>query len=231
MLRVLYETGHPWMTFKDNANIRYSNMHEGMVCSSNLCTEIFLHSKPSQFSQGEKVETGETAVCNLSSINLKEHIRPNNKLDFKLLARTIATQIRMLDNVIDLNFYPTKEAEKANLKHRPIGAGVMGLADVFYAYKIDFSSKDAVRFSDELYEFISYNCILNSSKLSKEKGKFSTYEWSSWSKNTLPIDTYRELMRFLKDQNITLCWIQNNKIVTFKKDKWSDTRPAIKWLL
>jgi ribonucleoside-diphosphate reductase alpha chain len=200
MLKSLYETGHPWITFKDNANLRYSNSHEGTINSSNLCTEIFLHTKPSQYEQGDKVEVGETAVCNLSSVNLKEHLKPNNKLDFKQLAKTIQTQIRMLDNVIDLNFYPTKEAEKANIKHRPIGGGVMGLADVFHAYKIDFSSKDAVRFSDELYEFVSYNCILNSSKLSKERGSYSTYEGSKWSNNELPMDTYKGLMRFLGEK-------------------------------
>ena len=159
MLRILFETGHPWMTFKDNANLRYSNSHEGVIHSSNLCTEIFLHTKPSKFKEGEKVEVGETAVCNLSSINLKEHLKENGKLDFKLLAKTIATQMRMLDNVIDLNFYPTKESEKANLSHRPVGAGSMGWADVFHSYQVDFSSDDSVKFSDELYEFISYHCF------------------------------------------------------------------------
>ena len=169
MLRVLFETGHPWMTFKDNANMRYSNSHEGVVHSSNLCTEIFLHTKPSQFDKGVKTEVGETAVCNLSSVNLKEHLNDKGKLDFKLLAKTIATQMRMLDNVVDLNFYPTKEAENSNLKHRPVGAGSMGWADVFNSYEVNFSSDDAVKFSDELYEFISYHCILNSSKLAKKK--------------------------------------------------------------
>ena len=133
MLRVLFETGHPWMTFKDNANMRYSNGHEGIIHSSNLCTEIFLHTKPSLFEQGEKTEIGETAVCNLSSVNLKTHIKDDGKVDFELLKKTIATQMRMLDNVIDLNFYPTKEAEKANMNHRPVGAGTMGWADVFHS--------------------------------------------------------------------------------------------------
>ena len=160
MLRALFETGHPWITFKDNANVRYSNSHQGIINSSNLCTEIFLHTKPSQYDNGEKSEVGETAVCNLSSVNLKEHLKKNGKLDFKTLSKTIAVQMRMLDNVIDLNFYPTKEAKKANLSHRPVGAGTMGWADVFHSYKVDFSSDDAVKFSDELYEFISYNCIL-----------------------------------------------------------------------
>tara|TARA_Y100001938_G_scaffold14389_2_gene17745 strand:- start:4091 stop:6556 length:2466 start_codon:yes stop_codon:yes gene_type:complete len=202
MLRVLFETGHPWMTFKDNANLRYSNSHEGVIHSSNLCTEIFLHTKHSEYKQGEKVSIGETAVCNLSSVNLKEHLKANGKLDFNLLAKTIATQIRMLDNVIDINFYPTKEAENSNLKHRPIGAGSMGWADIFHSYRIDFSSDEAVKFSDEVYEFISYHCILNSSKLAKERGKYSTYEGSLWSKDVLPIDTYKQLMDYLGEKPI-----------------------------
>tara|TARA_Y100001963_G_scaffold93431_1_gene128655 strand:- start:19932 stop:22388 length:2457 start_codon:yes stop_codon:yes gene_type:complete len=202
MLRVLFETGHPWMTFKDNANFRYSNIHEGIVHSSNLCTEIFLHTKPSLFNEGEKSEVGETAVCNLSSVNLKQHLKENGTLDFKLLAKTIKTQMRMLDNVIDLNFYPTKEAENSNLKHRPVGAGSMGWADVFHSYKVNFSSDEAVKFSDELYEFISYHCIFNSSKLAKERGTYPTYEGSLWSQNVLPIDTYKNLMEYLGEKPI-----------------------------
>ncbi len=202
MLRALFETGHPWMTFKDNANLRYSNSHEGVVHSSNLCTEIFLHTKPSLFKQGEKVEVGETAVCNLSSINLKEHLKDSGKLDYNKLAKSIAIQMRMLDNVIDLNFYPTKEAENANMKHRPVGAGTMGWADVFHSYKVNFSSDEAVRFSEELYEFISYNCILNSSKIAKEKGAYSTYDGSLWSQNILPMDTYKSLMKYLEQKPI-----------------------------
>ena len=201
MLRTLFETGHPWITFKDNANLRYSNSHEGTVHSSNLCTEIFLHTKPSKFDNGEKTEVGETAVCNLSSINLKEHLK-DGKLDYPLMAKTIATQIRMLDNVIDLNFYPTKEAANSNLKHRPIGAGSMGWADVFYSYKLDFSSQEAVQFSDELQEFISYHCISNSCALAKEKETYSTYEGSLWSKNILPIDTYHSLIKYLGESPI-----------------------------
>ena len=197
MLRSLFETGHPWITFKDSANMRYSNSHEGVVHSSNLCTEIFLHTKPSQFKNGKKSEVGETAVCNLSSVNLKEHLKDNGKIDYNKLSKSIAIQMRMLDNVIDLNFYPTEEAKKANLKHRPVGAGSMGWADVFHAHKVNFSSDDAVRFSDELYEFISYNCILNSSKLAKEKGQYSTYEGSLWSQGVLPIDTYKTLVKYL----------------------------------
>ena len=222
MLRVLFETGHPWMTFKDNANMRYSNAHEGVVHSSNLCTEIFLHTKPSKYELGEKTEVGETAVCNLSSINLKEHIKENNKLDYKLLAKNIAIQMRMLDNVIDLNFYPTKEAEKANMSHRPVGAGTMGWADVFNAHKINFSSEDAVKFSDELYEFISYHCLQNSSKLAEEKGSYSSYEGSLWSQGILPIDTYKSLMDYLGEKPI----IHRGKKYVPELD-WKDLRACI----
>jgi ribonucleoside-diphosphate reductase alpha chain len=203
MLRSLYETGHPWMTFKDSSNFRYSNSHEGIVHSSNLCTEIFLHTKPSLYNEGEKTEIGETAVCNLSSVNLKEHLDENNELDFELLANTISIQMRMLDNVIDLNFYPTKEAEKSNLSHRPVGAGSMGWADVFHAYGISYSSEEAVKFSDELYEYISFHCLLNSSVLAAEKGGYRTYEGSKWSKDQLPIDTYKKLMDYIGEEPIS----------------------------
>ncbi len=110
--------------------------------------------------------------------------------------------MRMLDNVVDLNFYPTKEAQKANMSHRPVGAGTMGWADVFHSYKINFSSKEAVRLSDELYEFISYHCLLNSNKLAKERGKYSSYEGSKWSEGILPIDTYKNLMDYLEEKPI-----------------------------
>ena len=203
MLRVLFETGHPWMTFKDNANLRYSNCHEGVIHSSNLCTEIFLHTKPSRFNEGEKSEVGETAVCNLSSVNLKEHLKEDNTIDYDLLSNTIAVQMRMLDNVIDLNFYPTAEAKKSNLSHRPVGAGSMGWHDIIHAHGLDYSSEEAVKLSDELYEFISYHCILNSSKLAKEKGCYSTYEGSLWSQDILPIDTYKNLMAYMDQKPIS----------------------------
>ena len=202
MLRALFETGHPWITFKDNSNLRYSNYHQGTIHSSNLCTEIFLHTKPSRYKQGLKTEVGETAVCNLSSINLKQHLKDNGKIDYAKLSKSIAIQMRMLDNVIDLNFYPTKEAEKANMSHRPVGAGTMGWADVFHSYGIDFSSNEAVRFSDALYEFISYNCILNSSKIAKEKGTYNTYQGSLWDQGLMPIDTYKNLMKYLDQKPI-----------------------------
>jgi len=223
MINVIFETGHPWITYKDNANLRYSNAHEGVIHSSNLCTEIFLHTKPSRYEEGEKVEVGETAVCNLSSVNLKTHLKENGKLDFKLLEKTIATQMRMLDNVIDINFYPTREAANSNLKHRPVGAGSMGWADVFHSYKVDFSSPDAVKFSDELYEFISYNCIKNSSLLAKERGAYSSYDGSLWSNNILPVDTYKTLMEYLGQKPM----IHRGKKFCPEVD-WKQVRSSIK---
>jgi len=193
MLKVLFETSHPWITFKDPSNIRYSNQHQGTVHSSNLCTEILLHTKPSKYKDGEKVEVGETAVCNLGSVNLKNHLI-DGALNKDLLASTIKTAIRLLDNVIDLNFYPTKEAENANMKHRPIGLGMMATHDVLQILDIQYDSDEAVDFISDLTEFFSYNAIFASSELAKERGSYKTYSGSLWEKNILPIDTYNTLM-------------------------------------
>ena len=197
MLKVLFETSHPWVTFKDPSNIRYSNQHQGTVHSSNLCTEILLHTKPSQYKDGEKIEIGETAVCNLGSVNLKNHLKGEG-LNKELLASTIKTAIRLLDNVIDLNFYPTKEAENANMQHRPIGLGMMATHDVLQILDIQYDSDKAVKFIDELTEFFSYNAILSSSELAKERGSYKTYSGSLWEKGKLPIDTYNNLLDFRK---------------------------------
>ena len=197
MLKGLFETSHPWVTFKDPSNIRYSNQHQGTVHSSNLCTEILLHTKPSQYKDGEKIEIGETAVCNLGSVNLKNHLGENG-LNKDLLASTIKTAIRLLDNVIDLNFYPTKEAENANMQHRPIGLGMMATHDVLQILDIQYDSDKAVKFIDELTEFFSYNAILSSSELAKERGSYKTYSGSLWEKGQLPIDTYNNLLDFRK---------------------------------
>ena len=199
MLKVLFETSHPWITFKDPSNIRYSNQHQGTVHSSNLCTEILLHTKPSKYKDGEKVEIGETAVCNLGSINLKSHLKVPSEakklsIDKDLLASTIKTAVRILDNVIDLNFYPTREAENANLQHRPIGLGMMATHDVLQALDIQYDSDEAVKFIDGLTEFFSYNAIFASSKLAKEKGSYKTYSGSLWDQGILPVDTYNTLM-------------------------------------
>ena len=207
ILKSLFETSHPWITFKDNANLRYSNIHEGTLHGSNLCTEIYLHTKHSEYNEGEKTKIGETAVCNLSSINLSNHVI-NNKIDKKLLSQTISKIIRALDNVIDINFYPTKEAYNANMRHRPIGMGTMGWADAYAKLGIQQDSDEGVKFADELMEYISYHAILTSSKLAKERGKYESYEGSTWSQNKLPIDTWNKLMKWKgkKTSKSTLDW-------------------------
>lgn len=197
MLKVLFETSHPWNTFKDPCNIRYTNQHEGAVNSSNLCTEITLHTKPSEYKHGEKIGIGETAVCNLGSINLTNHLNSNlTDIDWKKLEKTISVAVRMLDNVIDINFYPTKEARHSNLKHRPVGLGLMGLHDVLHILNIDIDSDEAVKFNDRLFEHYSHHAILASSKLAKERGAYETYKGSLWSQNIFPIDSWKALMNY-----------------------------------
>jgi len=196
MLKVLFETSHPWNTFKDPCNIRYTNQHEGVVHSSNLCTEITLHTKSSTYEKGEKTSIGETAVCNLGSVNLLNHLNDDNTLDYDKLKNTIHTAIRALDSVVDLNFYPTKEAENSNLKHRPIGLGMMALHDICHRMNINIDSDEAVEFNDKLFEFYSYHAIYASSLLAKEKGRYETFEGSLWSQDKLPIDSYADLMKY-----------------------------------
>jgi len=205
MLKVLFETSHPWVTFKDPSNIRYSNQHVGVVHSSNLCTEIMLHTKPSTYNNGVKTGIGETAVCNLGSINLKNHIEYDSKdrpkLNKRLLSSSIRTAIRLLDNVIDLNFYPTKEAENANMQHRPVGLGMMATHDILQILDIQYDSDEAAVFVDGLTEFFSYNAIYASSLLAKERGSYKTYAGSLWDQGILPMDTYNSLMRYRKSKS------------------------------
>ncbi len=177
MLGMLYETGHPWITFKDPSNIRSPQDHTGVVHSSNLCTEILLNTS-----------SEETAVCNLGSINLPLHTTKEG-LDQKKLAATVRTAIRMLDNVIDINFYPTEEAKRANMRHRPIGLGLMGFQDALYQLNISYASPEAVDFADRSMEMISYYALLSSSELAKERGAYSSYKGSKWERGLLPIDT------------------------------------------
>ena len=198
MLKVLFETSHPWCTFKDPCNIRYTNQHEGVVHSSNLCTEITLHTKASEYSSGKKTKTGETAVCNLGSINLLNHLNDDNTIDYDKLKSTIHLAIRILDNVIDINFYPTEEASNSNLRNRPIGLGMMALHDICHRMNINIDSDEALKLNDDLFEFYSYHAILASSQLAKEKGKYQTYEGSLWSQNILPIDSYSVLAEYKK---------------------------------
>lgn len=181
MLSMVFETGHPWITFKDPSNLRSPQDHVGVVHSSNLCTEILLNTSAE-----------ETAVCNLGSVNLVRHTERTG-LNHTLLEKTVRTAVRMLDNVIDINFYPTAEARNANLRHRPVGLGLMGFQDALYAQRISYASPEAVKFADESMEAISYYAILASSELAKERGAYTTYEGSKWSKGLLPIDTVESL--------------------------------------
>ena len=183
MLSMLFETGHPWLTFKDACNVRSPQQHAGVIHSSNLCTEITLNTSQD-----------EIAVCNLGSVNLPAHIK-NGKLDKEKLKRTITTAIRMLDNVIDINYYSVPQARNSNLKHRPIGLGLMGFQDALYALNIDYTSKAAVDFADTSMELISYCAIEASSDLAKERGQYSSYEGSLWSKGILPIDSINLLQQ------------------------------------
>lgn len=200
MLSMLFETGHPWITFKDPSNIRSPQDHVGVVHSSNLCTEILL-----------PTSALETAVCNLGSVNLSLHCTEKG-LDEKKLASTIQTAIRMLDNVIDINFYPTIEARESNLKHRPIGLGMMGFQDCLYKQNISFASHKAIEFADQSAEMFSYYAILSSAELAKERGKYPTYAGSKWDRGLLPIDTldllslHREAPYLEIDRTMKMNW-------------------------
>jgi ribonucleoside-diphosphate reductase alpha chain len=210
MLKVLFETSHPWNTFKDPCNIRYTNQHKGSVKSSNLCTEITLHTVASEYDKGEKTKVGETAVCNLGSVNLvnhtREHISKDGKSNFDIdwtkLNSTIKTAIRMLDNVIDLNFYPTKESENSNLQHRPIGLGLMGYHDVLHILDINIDSDESVSFSNKLFEHYSKNAIEASSELAAERGAYSSFAGSLWDNGVFPLDSYNELMEYRKRKDL-----------------------------
>lgn len=177
MLTMLFETGHPWITFKDACNVRSPQQHVGVVHSSNLCTEITLNTSDT-----------ETAVCNLGSVNLLQHLK-DGKVDQAKLQKTIATAMRMLDNVIDINYYAVKKARDSNLRHRPVGLGLMGFQDALYELRIPYASQEAVQFADESMEAICYHAYWASTELARERGKYSSYKGSLWDKGILPIDT------------------------------------------
>ncbi len=177
MVTMLFETGHPWFTFKDPSNIRSPQDHAGVIHNSNLCTEITLNTSAE-----------ETAVCNIGSINLVTHHTGKN-FDWDMLKETATIAIRMLDNVIDKNFYPTIEGQTSNFRHRPIGLGIMGFQDLLYKINLPFDSMESVRFSDELMEFISYHSILSSAHLAKEKGAYESFKGSKWDRGLMPVDT------------------------------------------
>ncbi|MFP4331083.1 MAG: ribonucleoside-diphosphate reductase subunit alpha [Spirochaetaceae bacterium] len=177
MLTRLFETGHPWITFKDPSNIRSPQDHAGVVHNSNLCTEITLNNS-----------SDETAVCNLGSVNLARHTTPEGVNHF-LLGQTVKTAMRMLDNVIDINFYPTVEAKRSNLRHRPVGLGLMGFQDALFILRYPMDSEEARQFTDETMEFISYHAILASSELARERGSYESYPGSKWDRGIFPVDT------------------------------------------
>ncbi len=178
MLKMLFETGHPWITFKDPCNLRSPQDHVGVIHSSNLCTEITLNTSQD-----------ETAVCNLGSVVLDTHLTNDGMLDHEMLRETITVAIRALDNVIDINFYPTEAAKTANRRHRPIGLGVMGLQNALFKKNLSFASDEAVAFNDEFMEAIAYYAYSASSDLASERGTYSTYRGSKWERGILPQDS------------------------------------------
>jgi ribonucleoside-diphosphate reductase alpha chain len=182
MLSMLFETGHPWLTFKDPCNLRSPQQHVGVVHSSNLCTEITLNTN-----------ADEIAVCNLGSVNLPNHI-VDGKLDTAKLEKTIKVAVRMLDNVIDINYYSVPQARNSNFKHRPVGLGIMGFQDALYLQHIPYGSDAAVEFADKSMEAVSYYAIQASCDLADERGAYSTFEGSLWSKGILPLDSQQILI-------------------------------------
>jgi len=201
MLSMLYETGHPWLTFKDPCNIRSPQSHAGVVHSSNLCTEITLNTGPD-----------EIAVCNLGSINMPAHLDASTgRMDMEKLRRTVGTAMRMLDNVIDLNFYSVNKARNSNFKHRPVGLGIMGFQDCLHVLRIPYASQAAVEFADRSMEAIAYCAYWASTELAEERGPYSTFKGSLWERGMLPCDTLRLLAEerggFVEcDLSATLDW-------------------------
>ena len=182
MLGMIFETGHPWMTFKDPCNLRSPQQHVGVVHSSNLCTEITLNTS-----------ADEIAVCNLGSVNLPQHIE-DGELNLKKLRATVRTAIRMLDNVIDINYYSVPQAEQSNMRHRPIGLGIMGFQDALYKIDVSYASDGAVSFADRSMEAVSYFAVEASSELAAERGAYSSYEGSLWSQGIFPLDSLEILV-------------------------------------
>ena len=177
MLTMLFETGHPWITFKDACNVRSPQQHVGVVHSSNLCTEITLNTSDT-----------ETAVCNLGSVNLRQHLK-DGAIDHEKLKRTVSVAMRMLDNVIDINYYAVKKARDSNLRHRPVGMGIMAFQDALYELRIPYASQQAVEFADKSMEAVCYYAYWASTELAKERGRYSSYKGSLWDKGILPPDT------------------------------------------
>ena len=210
MLSMLFETGHPWITFKDACNVRSPQQHVGTVHSSNLCTEITLNTSKD-----------EIAVCNLGSINLVNHVTEKG-LDRDKLKKTVSTAVRMLDNVIDINYYSVEAARNSNMKHRPVGLGLMGFQDSLYIQKIPYASEEAVKFADNSMEVISYYAIEASSMLAEERGTYESFKGSLWDQGILPIDSLKKLQdergeKYMEvDMSSTLDWAGLRQRVTEK---------------
>ena len=199
MLSMLFETGHPWITFKDACNIRSPQQHVGVVHSSNLCTEITLNTSAT-----------ETAVCNLGSINLVQHLK-NGALDHDKLKKTITTAMRMLDNVIDINYYAVEKARHSNLQHRPVGMGIMGFQDCLYELRVPYASQEAIEFADTSMEAVCYHAYWASTELARERGQYASYKGSLWDQGILPLDTLDMLAKerggYVEvDRSATLDW-------------------------
>ena len=209
IISMLFETGHPWITFKDACNLRSPQQHVGVIHSSNLCTEITLNTSQD-----------EIAVCNLGSINLPNHLNENGDLNEEKIERTITTAIRMLDNVIDINYYAVPQAENSNFKHRPIGLGIMGFQDALYIKKTPYASEEAVSFADESMEMVSYYAIKSSSDLASERGAYTSYEGSLWSKGILPLDSI-ELLKKERGENYL-------EVDSASKLDWESLRKTVK---
>ncbi|MES2142424.1 MAG: ribonucleoside-diphosphate reductase subunit alpha [Pseudomonadota bacterium] len=197
MLSLLFETGHPWITFKDPCNLRSPQQHVGTIHSSNLCTEITLNTS-----------IDEIAVCNLGSINLPQHLDDSGKIDQAKLRTTIRTAIRMLDNVIDINYYTVPQARRSNLKHRPIGLGLMGFQDALYQLRLPYASEEAIAFADQSMELISYYTIEASSDLAKERGTYESFPGSLWNQGILPLDSITRLQETRGE------WLNQNQMTT-----------------
>ncbi|MEY2688067.1 MAG: hypothetical protein RL375_2265, partial [Pseudomonadota bacterium] len=181
MLSMLFETGHPWLTFKDACNVRSPQQHVGVVHSSNLCTEITLNTND-----------GEIAVCNLGSVNLGRHL-VNGQIDHAKLHKTVTTAMRMLDNVIDINYYAVKKARDSNLRHRPVGLGIMGFQDALYQLRVPYASNEAVEFADRSMEAVCYHAYWASTELAAERGRYSSFRGSLWDRGILPLDSLKLL--------------------------------------
>ena len=216
MLGMLFETGHPWITFKDPCNIRSPQQHIGVVHSSNLCTEIMLNTSDE-----------EIAVCNLGSVNLPQHTTAEG-LDHKKLEKTITTAMRMLDNVIDYNFYSVPQARRSNLKHRPVGIGLMGFQDALYKQNLAYTTDQAIQFADESMEAVSYYAIQASSDLAVQRGSYPSYEGSLWSRGIMPIDSIELLEQergkyIQQDKSFTMDWDKLRKKVKSQGMRNSNT--------